>query len=260
MKKIILVLISTLILSCEVVNIDYLTPVMITDEPLSILANSAIMGGRVLGEGGLDVVEYGIVYSESFPPTINDSKIIEGERVGSFTKRYEVFDANTTYYYTTYGINEIGIGYGAVYEFTTDAEPLCNPTYNNILDIGDSVISINDVVYEEPSGFNDGNVQFQTRTSSSTLKVTLQFNEINGDLPLTGEYVTVVGFDNQSMQSNGEVMLNITDFGLGSLGGGVAESEQKIYVQNDGNNITFIYCGVTVTSNYTLDGKYTYSQ
>ncbi|MEW4922476.1 hypothetical protein [Algibacter sp. 2305UL17-15] len=259
MRKIILALFSLVFLTCEVVNIDYLKPIMITNEPSSVLTNSAILGGRVLGEGGQDITEYGLVFSETFPPTIADNKIIEGERIGAFAKRYEDLKSHSTYYCSAYGINETGVGYGQIYEFTTNSEPVCNPVNNNFINLGQSSIPINDVVYKNPSGFNDGNVQFQTRTSSSTLYITLQFNELNADLPLTGEYITVSTFDNQSIRSNREVKLDITDFGFGSLGGAYAGAGEKIYLENNGaNTINFIFCDVEVNSNYTLNGKYTY--
>jgi hypothetical protein len=235
---------------------------MITDEPISVLTNSAVLGGRVFGEGGKDVIEYGVVWSENFPPTINDNKVVEGMRLGSFSKRYSGFKPNTTYYYSTYGINQEGIGYGTTYNFVTNAKPPCSHPIDNRIDTNNNVngvINIDDVVYENPSGFNDGNVRFKTGTFSSTLRITLNFNEIGSDLPLTGEYITVISFDNQSIKSNREVMLSITDFGLGSLGGGKANSGKKIYVENDGfGHLSFTFCDVTVNNNYTLNGKFTY--
>lgn len=258
MEKNIFRAVLLLCFSCEVVNIDYLEPIMITYEPAGVRTNSAILGGYVLGEGGKDVTEYGIVLSETFPPTVDDNRFIEGERVGYFSKRYENLDPNTTYYYSTYGINETGVGYGQIYEFKTNPEPACSYSTNNFISLGESSININDVIYESPSGFNDGNVQFETRTSSSTLTITLQFNEINNALPFTGEYNTLSNFDNQSVKSNGEVKLIITDFGIGSLGGGNAKQGEKIYIENNGTNITFIYCDVNVADKYTLNGKYTY--
>lgn len=264
MKKLILAIFYITFFGCEITNIDYLKPIMITEEPSSILANSAIMGGEVLGEGGKDVLEYGVVWSETFPPTIKDNKITEGERIGWFSKRYDGLKSNTTYYYSTYGINEVGVGYGDIYEFTTNSEPTCSHPIDNRINTNNEVngiLNIDNVILDNRYiGFNDGNLQFETRIGYSTLNITLNFNEINGELPLTGEYLTVNQFDNQSIRSNGEVILHITDWGFGSLGGGRAEIGKKIYVENDGSdNIIFIFCDVYVNKNYTLNGKYTYN-
>ncbi|WP_203256530.1 hypothetical protein [Hyunsoonleella ulvae] len=263
MKKLLSVFTFLSFFTCEIVNIDYLTPIVGTQEPSSVLTNSVIMGGAVLGEGGKDVQEFGIVWSETFPPTVEDNKTIEGSRIGSFSKRYEGLKSNTTYYCSAYGISEVGVGYGKVYEFTTNSEPSCSPAIDNRIDTGNNVngiLSINSVVLNSRSlGFNDGNVEFQTRIGNSTLVTFLNFNEINGSLPLTGEYLTVGSFDNQSIRSNREVILRITDFGIGGLGGGRASEGKKVYVENNSNTITFIFCDVEVNSNYNLNGKFTYT-
>ncbi|MEP5340175.1 MAG: hypothetical protein ABJL44_11285 [Algibacter sp.] len=264
MKKIILLIFCVTFFGCEIVNIDYLKPIMITEEPSSILTNSAVFEGRVLGEGGKDVLEYGAVWSETLPPTIQDNKIAKGERIGWFSERYDGLKSNTTYYYSAYGINEVGVGYGDIYEFTTNSDPPCNPTIDNRINTNNGVngvLNINNVVIDNRYiGFNDGNLQFETRISYSTLYITLNFNEINAELPLTGEYLTVRSFDNQSTRSNREIILDISDYGIGNLGGGKAGIGEKIYVENDGSdNITFIFCDVLVNENYTLNGKYTYN-
>lgn len=246
--------------SCEVENITYQTPYVLTDAPSSILSTSAILGGTVLGEGGRDVTEYGVVWSEQFPPTIQDSKIIEGTRLGTFSRRYEVFQPNRTYYIAAYAMNEVGVSYGGVYEFVTDSEPPCEPVQENVMNLGQNSIAISSVAFEDPPGFDEGNAQFETSSFGSAARIVLQFNEIDGEFPLTGEYTTVFGFDNQSIRSNGEVRLRIIDFSIGGLGGASAAPGEKIYVENDGQQITFIYCDVEVGSQYVFTGKYTYVQ
>ncbi|WP_026754109.1 hypothetical protein [Sediminibacter sp. Hel_I_10] len=260
MKRVLLLSLCVLVFSCEIENISTTEPYMVTYAPESVLTNTAVLSGKVLGEGGSNITEYGIVWSENFPPTINDTKMIEGDRIGFFSESYSGFSANTTYYCASYGINTIGVGYGDIYEFTTTSEPTCEPVTDNFIDLGESTYSIDNVTYENPSGFNDGNVEFTTNSNWSTLYMFLRFNEINGDLPLTGEYTTVSQYDNQSIKSNGEIVVSIQDFGFGSLGGGSAQIDQKVYVENDGaNNITFTFCGITVSDDYELVGKFTYN-
>ncbi|WP_298419734.1 hypothetical protein [uncultured Kordia sp.] len=260
LKKYLFILSTIFFFGCEVENIEYKTPYVFTDAPTSILTTSAILGGRVLGEGGKDVLEYGVVWSQQFPPTVQDSKRIEGTRLGVFSNRYEAFQPNTTYYFAAYATNEVGTNYGDVYEFITDNDPPCSPTQQNRINLGQSSINITDVSYENPPGFNDGNVEFEASSYSSTARITLQFNEIDGVLPFTGEYTTVTTFDTLSTRSNGEVILTITDFGFGSLGGGIAASGENIYITNNGTDITFTFCNVEVGSQYVVTGKYTYSE
>ncbi|TCI95010.1 hypothetical protein [Tenacibaculum sp. M341] len=258
MKKLIIVFALFTLFGCEIENIDFITPIVLTDEPSSVLTNSAVLGGEVVAEGGKDVIEYGVVWSENSSPTINDNKSVEGERLGSFSNLYSNLKSNTKYFYSAYAISEIGVGYGKVYEFTTSSEPSCDPAIDNRIDTGVNQINIDMVKNQDPTGFNDGNIEFEASSGFSTARFFLQFNEINKSLPLTGEYKTVDLFDNQSTRSNGEVKLKITDFGLGSLGGGSAPIGETVYVENKDGKITFIFCGVNVGDVYNLSGKFTY--
>lgn len=258
MKKFSVILIILLFGSCKIENINYFEPIITTDEPKRVLTNSALLGGSALAEGGKDITEFGIVWSKNFPPTIDDNKNIEGERLGSFSKLYSDFESNTTYYYCAYGLNEVGVGYGEIYTFTTSAEPICSPQLENYLDLGSSDLQVDDVTNEEPSGFNEGNIEFTAFGSNSSARVILQFNEIDSALPLTGLYNTVRSFDNQSVKSNGELKLKILDFGIGSQGGGSATVGERVYIRNENDKITFIFCDIPVGNNYILNGKFTY--
>jgi len=260
MKKILFTLLSFLIFGCEVKNIDYLTPIMITGVPEQVLANSALLGGEVIGEGGKDVSEYGIVWSENFPPTIDDFKSIEGSRIGFFSKTYTNLKANTTYYCSAYGINEQGVGYGRVFEFKTSPKAPCSPSEENTIDLKFEEIKIDTQRKQDPFGFNDGNVEFEVSSSSASPRIIIQFNEIGQRLPLTGEYITVREFDGESIRSNGEVKLKIIDFSIGGNGGDSVRTSEKIYIENDGKKIDFIFCDVTFrgSNSYVLNGKFTY--
>ena len=259
MKKIILYLLAIISIGCEIENIDPLAPIMITEEPTNIQANSATLGGFVLGEGGRPVTEYGGVIGISNPPTVQDVKIQEGTGIGFFSNTYNNLESNTTYYYSAYGINEIGVGYGQIYQFTTDPAPSCDPQQENSISTGFGTISINNISLEDPSGFNDGNLEFETSTFNSTLRIKIRFNEVNGNLPLTGAYTTVSSFETPSDRSNGEVSVYIEDFGIGNQGGGTAPVDETLFVENDGNTITFIFCNFPVGSAYELNGKCTYT-
>ncbi|MES2543424.1 MAG: hypothetical protein V4548_00950 [Bacteroidota bacterium] len=259
MKKLIVVLVI-FFYGCEIQNINYLTPIVVTDEPQNILTNSAILGGTVLGEGGKDVTEYGIVWSTNEFPTTQDNKIVKGTRRGTFSDSYAIFQPSTTYHYRVYAINEVGIGYGGDYEFTTSAEAPCNPVQDNRVSLfTGQTISINGIDLTHPSyGFNEGNVQLETNSYSSTARIKVQFNEVNSAFPLTGEY-TVVGdyFGNNENLSRGEAKLYISNYGSG-FGGATAAPGTKFYVVNDNNKLTIIFCDTYVSSNYILNGKFTY--
>jgi hypothetical protein len=115
MKKISLLFLLLFLSGCEIENINYLVPIVLTYQPENVLINSASLGGEVGSEGGKKITEYGIVWSKSINPTVNDNKIAKGSRIGITFETYSLFEANTTYYYRFYAINEIGVGYGEEY-------------------------------------------------------------------------------------------------------------------------------------------------
>lgn len=264
MKKIFLLLTLATLSSCEFENIDPLNPIMITDEPLSIGTNTATLGGRVLGEGGLPVTEFGLVYSQTNPPTLNDTKIIEGSGVGSFSDIYNSFQSNTQYFYSAYGINEMGVGFGDVYGFITDGASPCDPSQDNLIDLGTALdainnLNINNVILETESiPFGDGNLEFRATASLSAISILLYFKETDTNLPLTGQYSTVSVLDNQSAFSDGEVIVRIEDFN--NFGGGQVAPGEQIFVENNNNVLTFIFCDIPVSDDYNLNGKFIFTE
>ncbi|MFB3388090.1 hypothetical protein [Flavobacterium sp. LAR06] len=262
MKKISLLFLILILNGCEIEHINYLTPVVLSYEPENVMTNSAILGGEVGSEGGKKITEYGIVYSKTANPTISDNKIIEGSRIGESFKIYTVFEANTTYYYRFYAINEIGAGYGEEYSFKTSMEAPCNPVTNNLIKLSNSqqIIDISRVEVRNPNwAFNEGNIEFKTSSNASTARIVVQFNEYNQNPPLTGTYTVVLGdFGNDKNLSTGEAKLYIENYG-GYPGGAVADAGTKFYVKNDKKTVTIIFCDTPLETKYLLNGKFSYT-
>ncbi|KUJ60705.1 hypothetical protein AR687_16900 [Flavobacteriaceae bacterium CRH] len=262
MKKISLLFLLLILNGCEIENINYLTPVVLSYEPENIMTNSAILGGEVGSEGGKKITEYGIVWSKTEHPTVNDNKIAEGSRIGQSFKIYSIFEANTTYYYRFYAINEIGAGYGKEYSFKTMMDAPCNPVTNNSIKLGNglSTIAINDVDVRNPDwAFNEGNIEYTTSSYSSTVRITVQFNEYNKNPPLTGTYTVVLGdFGNDNNLSTGQAKLFIENYG-GYPGGAIAKEGTKFYVKNENNILYIIFCDTPIDTKYVLNGKFSYT-
>ncbi|MGV3461676.1 MAG: hypothetical protein ACO1N9_14605 [Flavobacterium sp.] len=256
-----LLAVTGLLASCSVENINYITPVMVTYEPQNVQRTSASVGGMVLGEGGKDVIEYGLVWGTAQNPTTADNKIAIGSRLGEFYNNYELFAPETTYYYRTYGTSEVGTGYGETYSFTTQGLPACNPTQNNRITPGQGAapMTVYDVLFSNDFTVGDGNIQFET-SANSPVRIYLSFNEINRRLPLSGTYTTVDTFDSLDPLSDGKVEMLVYNFGApGAYGGGKADTDQKIYVENNNGVLTFIFCDVVINEVYTINGKFTYT-
>lgn len=262
MKKISTLFLILILTGCEIENINYLTPVVLSYEPENILTNSASLGGEVGSEGGKKITEYGIVWSKTEHPTTSDNKIIEGTRIGETFKNYSVFEGNTTYYYRFYAVNEIGTGYGKEFSFKTMAEAPCNPAINNKVSLMGNTNFINITYVEmtnESLGFDEGNIEFEASTYT-TARFFVQFNEYNQRMPLTGIYTVVSGdFGNGRNLSTGEAKLFIQDYGLSGYGGATAEAGTKFYVKNENNIITIIFCDTPVGKKYNLNGKFSYT-
>ncbi|MFY0631878.1 MAG: T9SS type A sorting domain-containing protein, partial [Flavobacteriaceae bacterium] len=92
-----------------------------TDDPISIAANYAYLGGQVVHEGLSTVTERGIVYSTANPdPFIGDdnvTKVANGSGLGSFTQKTTSLLAETIYYVKAYATNSQGTTYGEAKPF-----------------------------------------------------------------------------------------------------------------------------------------------
>ncbi|UPQ78620.1 fibronectin type III domain-containing protein [Flavobacterium azooxidireducens] len=259
MKKFIaLVLFVSLLSGCEIENINYKVPLVISYEPENVLTNSAILGGIVLAEGGKDVTEYGVVVSTSENPTINDTKVVIGNRLGEFFIAYSNLQPATTYFYRAYGVNEVGAGYGESYQFTTGVATPCNPTQPNRVDYGFGQLNVNNVSLNEDAYYSEsGNLEFEATSSFSAARIFVSFNEINANYPLTGEYTITneSNFNSFNNLSKGKARLNIMNFGMGGPAAATAQPGTKIYVENDGFVMTIIFCNTSM-GNYSLNGKF----
>ena len=96
-------------------------PTVTTTQPKEITHNSAIMGGKIVDNGGLTITNCGVVYSKSPNPTIeNGTKVESKEKTESFTCTINDLDFTTSYYARAYAINEKGIAYGEEVSFKTN--------------------------------------------------------------------------------------------------------------------------------------------
>lgn len=97
-------------------------PVVITSEPEDITANSAILGGDVVSDGGLFVEERGILWSTYSDPIMQGAQETVGQGTGWFSLTMESLMPGTDYYFTAFAENELGRSFGEIKQFTTNAE------------------------------------------------------------------------------------------------------------------------------------------
>ncbi|MEI6823367.1 MAG: FISUMP domain-containing protein [Bacteroidota bacterium] len=90
-----------------------------TDNVSGIAEHTAISGGNLTSDGGLQVTARGVCWSTSHNPTYANSHTTDNSGTGSFTSNLTGLTKNTTYYIRAYAINIAGISYGNEISFTT---------------------------------------------------------------------------------------------------------------------------------------------
>lgn len=98
---------------------EYGTPRLTTNPVTMITQTTAVSGGDIISDGGLEITERGVCWSTQAKPTVDDSKTINGSGSGSFTSSLAGLTGNTTYYLRAYATNEEGTAYGQEITFRT---------------------------------------------------------------------------------------------------------------------------------------------
>ena len=87
-------------------------PLLSTTAISNVKSNSCKSGGTIIFEGTANLTSRGVCWSENNPPTIVDSKTINGTGLGTFTSNITGLDPTSSYYIRAYATNSIGTGYG----------------------------------------------------------------------------------------------------------------------------------------------------
>ena len=80
---------------------------------------SATFRSSVVSDGDGNISDCGFCYSRTPNPTIDDTKVSCGKRVGTFLITVKELTENTTYYVRSYVTNEAGTAYGEEVNFAT---------------------------------------------------------------------------------------------------------------------------------------------
>ena len=110
-------------------------PVISTNTVTSITSISAICGGNIISDGGSPVSSRGVCWSNSYMPTILNSKTNDGTGIGTFLSSLSGLSPNTTYYVRAYATNGVGTAYGSTQSFKTNAISLPILSTNTISSI-----------------------------------------------------------------------------------------------------------------------------
>ena len=108
---------------------------ILTSTSSTTTATSIIAGGNITFNGGYQVTERGVCWSNvNAEPSINDNHLANGSGSGTYSVTISKLTPNTMYYVRAYATNSVGTAYGEVLRITTmDGQAvLKKPTIANI--------------------------------------------------------------------------------------------------------------------------------
>ena len=94
---------------------------LITNEPDSIMATAFKISGEIAQAGGADIIERGFCMALHTNPTISDTKISNGDGLGSFTSIIHDVSPASTYFVRAYATNSVGTTYANEVSLTTQS-------------------------------------------------------------------------------------------------------------------------------------------
>ncbi len=263
MKKLIsFLLILCAIFSCSVNDIlnddedEYYDAPSVRSYATYISQNSVTLNGFInhssIFFSESDTYKVGFILRTGDEHDSSNDQVIELEKeveyyTGTYTFNHGIdsLEPNTTYYYTAYTKN------GATKEddwesFTTSDIP-CTYEQDNYYSISEIWKNAN-VQITDPSCCDEGNIGFRFGNWPNVYRI--NFNELENGYPQTGQYFGVsYRFDNSHIQkklvkSTNQVLIEYN-----------STPETELFVNNDGERITLIFCNTILKNGNVLNGK-----
>ena len=126
-----------------------------------ITSATAVCGGTILSNNGMDIISSGICWSTNQNPTTNDFNTTDGSVSGSYTSNMINLTKNTHYYVRAYATTNAGTAYGEQYSFTTLAGGTGSTTPTGAINGLFTINSVGDQIW-----FSQGNLQYLASTGS----------------------------------------------------------------------------------------------
>lgn len=157
-----------------------------TSVPFTISQTHAQMGGTVIYDGGSEITDRGIYYSESPDPAGSGAKVQAGTGTGLFQTEVGALAIGQTYYVVAYAENAYGTSYGDVLEYThIDEDELIQDVdgnYYRIVQIGSQWWMAENLA---TTSYNDGSA-----IPNITDKATWQADDIGAYCWYNNDYVS----------------------------------------------------------------------
>ena len=114
------IIINTKSIIVEPANSDSISLAIVIGEEVTLITNKgAVSGGVISSDGGSEITEKGICWSQSTAPSVYDSKNNEGVGNSAFKSEINSLLPSTKYFVRAYVITSVGVAYGEEFEFVT---------------------------------------------------------------------------------------------------------------------------------------------
>jgi len=94
-------------------------PTVVTSQVKTITPTSAILEGKVLQNGGFEIMERGVYWGSSPEVVSTGTKLAIGDGIGNFSQHITGLNPGAHYYVQAYAANSLGTGYGDELSFAT---------------------------------------------------------------------------------------------------------------------------------------------
>jgi pectin methylesterase-like acyl-CoA thioesterase len=229
-------------------------PKILTMGVSNILATSALCGGYVTSDGGLEVLARGVCWNTTGSPTIDDDKTIEGAGLGAFQSNLAGLSPLTKYYIRAYATNYLGTGYGLERSFTTlEQKPPLNIT---VAQNGSGDYTTVQAAFDAVPANYTGPITIFVKNGLYKEKLLLKQNQINVTLIGEDRDNTVLTYDDYSgrVLENGAVLgtstshsvaIDASDFTAQNITfQNTSQAAQAVAIRVNGDRIVFNNCNM----------------
>lgn len=202
---------------------------------------------------GSDTYKVGFKFRAGDENDSSNDEVIELEENVEYQAGTRIFstditslEPNTTYYYTCYTKN--GDKRKDNWKSFTTSDLPCEYGQNNYYSISGDAWKNANVHITHPNCCYEGNIGFEFGTWPDIYEIS--FNELSNVYPITGQYFGVdyefagTSPESQIVRSTNQVLI-----------GDKSTPETELFVENDGETITLIFCNTILRNGDVLNGK-----
>jgi pectin methylesterase-like acyl-CoA thioesterase len=227
-------------------------PVVTTAAVSTILTTTAVSGGTVSSDGGLDVTARGVCWNTTGSPTILDANSISGSGLGTYQSGIAGLMPQTQYFLRAYATNGVGTSYGAELSFTT-AAPKPPITIAVAQDGSGDYATVQAAFDAVPSNYT-GPITILVKPGTYKEKLLLESNQINVTLAGEDANTTILTYDDYSgriapdgttlgTSTSYSVAIDASDFAAHDITfENTSQAAQAVALRVNGDRVVFTDC------------------